>query len=104
MQTTKRSFRAARQLKLHQRAVDVLDMIVTADKYLCDAQDNLKRWDAANWMDLIRIMSNRSQWEQSVNKYEAIRQRLTSWYIDIMSRIEDVAILHMEDKTVEHEN
>ncbi len=97
METVKRSFRAMRQMKLHQRAVDVLDMIVTCDKYLGDAQDNLKRWDAANWMDIIRIMSKRSQWEQSVNKYEAIKQRLTSWYIDIMGRIEDVAILHINE-------
>ncbi len=98
MKTAKRSFRAARQLRLHQRAVDVLDMIVTCDKYYADAEDNLKRWDKANWMDMIRIMSNRSQWEQSVNKYAAIKQRLTSWYIDIMGRIEDVAILHINEQ------
>jgi len=100
MQTTKRSFRAARQLKLHQRCVDILDMIVTCDNYLGNAQDNLKRWDDANWMDMIRIMSKRESWVESVTKYAAIKQRLTSWYIDIMSRIEQVAILQIE----QHEN
>ncbi len=96
--TAKRSFRAARQLKLHQRAVDVLDMIVTADKRYANAEDYLRRYDASkNWMDMIRIMNNRNDLERELARYDAIRQRLTSWYIDIMGRIEDVAILHINE-------
>ncbi len=97
MQTTKRSFRAMRQMKLHQRAVDVLDMIVRCDNYYANAMDYLNRWDAANWMDMIRLVNKRDDLEKHVNKYAAIKQRLTSWYIDIMGRIEDVAILHINE-------
>lgn len=96
METTKRSFRAARQLKLHQRCVDVLDMIVTCDKNYADAADYLAKYDRAGWLDIIKCVHRRDDLEAEVNRYAAIKQRLTLWYIDIMSRIEQVAILHVQ--------
>jgi hypothetical protein len=98
METTKRSFRAARQLKLHQRAVDCLDMIVRCDVRIGECKDALKRWDVARPFDLIRAVYSRYDMEQPITRHEAIKQRLTLWYIDIMARIEDVAIVHLEKK------
>jgi len=87
METVKRSFIAARQLRLHQRAIDCLDMIVSAEKILANAQDYLNRYDKAKWTDLIQIVNRRHNLEANVHKYERIIARLTKWYRDIMNRI-----------------
>ena len=100
MKTTNRSFRAARQLKLHQRAVDCLDMIVTCDKRIGDAKYDLNLWDKAGSFSPIRLAYNRNELEANVLKYELIKLRLTEWYCDIMARINDVALEHLESKPV----
>lgn len=92
MKTTKRSFRAARQLKLHQRAVDCLDMIVSCDKKIADAQDEINSGISKD------IFGYLFYWQQQKLKYDAIKRRLTKYYAEIMSRVEDIAILHVENK------
>jgi len=100
MKTVKYGFKAMYQMKLHKRAVDCLDMIVTCDKRIGDANYDLNLWDKATWSDLIRVMSNRDYFENKVLKYELIKQRLTKWYCEIMVRINDVALEHLESKPV----
>jgi hypothetical protein len=100
MKTTKRSFRAARQLKLHRRICDLLEMVVECDKRYGDAVDTLNLYDnTTDWMQPIRLMNDRGYLVSKCNKYFRIKERLTKYYAEIMSRVEDIAILHVENKT-----
>ena len=69
-------------LKLHQRTVDILDMIVTCEKRITMWKLD-KRVHAGNW--LIQSMNDNA--DKNISRNSAIKERLIRYYLDIQQRI-----------------
>lgn len=88
--------RANKNLKLHERCVDVCDMIISCDKHLINLRYDYKRYQNARWDQPIRFMNSDAGFQKAIAKYENIKRRLTQWYIEINARINDTTIEYLE--------
>jgi len=77
-------------LKLHQRQVDILDMIISCNNRISNAEAELRRIKAENrphatdWYYFMRLDKTN---ELSIKKHTAIRNRLIAYYRDVQERI-----------------
>ncbi len=77
-----------KQLKLHERCVDCLDMIIKAKNMSEESKLTLRRYDnAKDDFQPIRLFRTRPEIEAEIARWDAVRVRLTLWYCDIMERI-----------------
>lgn len=79
-------------LKLHQRQVDILDMIVKCDNYINDNLPKLRKCEASKeWYIGIWTRNELIDFHsKTVNKYTGIKQRLIKYYFDIQERIKSL--------------
>ncbi len=79
-------------LKLHQRQVDILDMIVKCNNYINDHAPKLRTLQASKeWYIGIWTRHELIKHEAGlVNKYTGIKQRLIRYYLDIQERIKSL--------------
>jgi hypothetical protein len=105
MKTAKRDFRASITLKLHQKAVDILDMIVSCDKRIGNAKDYLNRYYAAknDSFSMLRLFNTEEDLISNVTRWEKVKERLTRYYIDVMGRINKLMIDFVESKLSDQE-
>ena len=77
-------------LKLHQRQVDILDMVIKCNNYLADHAPKLRSYQASKeWYIGIWTRHELIDYHvKLVNKYTGIKQRLILYYLDIQKRIE----------------
>ena len=77
-------------LKLHQRQVDILDMIITCNNRIANAEAELRmikaetRPNVRDWHDFMQLGKSN---ELSIKKHTAIRNRLIAYYRDVQERI-----------------
>lgn len=70
-----------KNLKLHKKALNILEMIETCENRLADYRGYLKKPYAAYHC------STRFYYERNIDKHVAIRQRLINYYADVMLRL-----------------
>ena len=80
--------RTSALLKLHQRQIDLLDMIVKCDNYINNAKPELKRCKASKdyYIGVYYRHELITRYEAKIAKYTAIKFRLIRWYLDIDNR------------------
>ncbi len=72
-------------LKLHQRQVDLLDMIVRCNNNINAYESDIRLYES--WKNLWVYQKTINHHKGKVQKYTAIKQRLVSYYKDIQVRI-----------------
>lgn len=77
-------------LKLHQRQVDILDIIVSCSNRIAEGERDLKRLESEkdprerNWQDFMRSIPKT---KDKLIKYNAVKSRLIAYYLDVQGRI-----------------
>jgi len=80
----KMNLRTYKHLKLHRKAIDILEMIKTCDERVEDSRNCLERSVASMWHH-----ATKKHYEDRIKKYTAVKKRLTAYYSDILQRIID---------------
>lgn len=78
-----------KQMKLHQRCVDILEMIRKCNGYIQEFKRKLAIWDASGPFDNIRLCWERHELENHLARYRGIKSRLSLWYADIAVRLNE---------------
>ncbi len=72
-------------LKLHQRQVDLLDMIVKCGNYKRGMEADKRMYES--YTDRWAYVAIITHCEKMIERYTAIKQRLIRYYLDIQKRI-----------------
>ena len=91
-------------IKLHQKALTLLEMIEKCGIHYNTSKTYLTKWDNCNWMDMFRLAYKREDLERQVEKYAAIKKRLIRSYIDVCDKINANTIDYFESKNKVTEN
>lgn len=78
-----------KQMKLHQRCVDILEMIRKCNGYIQEFKRKLVLWDASGPFDSIRLCWERGEIERELIRYRGVKKRLSMWYADISIRLQE---------------
>lgn len=78
-----------KQLKLHERCVDILEMIRKCNGFIQEFRRKLALWDTSGPFDSIRLCWERSEIERKIDRYRSIKTRLSIWYADISVRLNE---------------
>jgi len=87
-------------LKLHQRQVDVLDMIVRCNNRVATAKSDLfaithnASRDQQSWNDFTKMPEH---YKGNIKRFSAISRRLELWYCDIQERINKLSPIKTSD-------
>lgn len=77
------------QMKLHERCIDVLEMIRRCNNEINDYKRMLNAWDKAEIWDGIRASWSRDEIVYHMERFRAINRRLSMWYADISIRLQE---------------
>ena len=78
-------------IKLHQKALTILEMIEKCDRIIADSKSFMTRYDAP-WFSFTRPM-----YQKTIDKHIAVKQRLIIYYSDVMRRLVEPAISNAID-------
>jgi hypothetical protein len=94
-------FYAQKQIKLHQRCLDVLDLIVSADKAIEEARHYLHRYDnCKDHYAPLRLFNNREDLDNRLRRYRLIKDRIVMWYADIERRLIEEVVERADKENV----
>ena len=83
--------RTSALLKLHQRQIDILDMIIKSDNNRISFKWDLKQIEDYNNRARVKdwlYPDKKNHYLKMINRYWAIKERLIRYYIDVQKRIE----------------
>lgn len=93
-------------LKLHQRQVDILDMVISCNNRIANAESDLRliesetRQNVKAWHNYMELDKDRTN---SIKKHTAIRNRLIAYYRDVQGRINKLSEKTFESMGTPHE-
>jgi hypothetical protein len=93
-------------LKLHQRQVDICDMVIKCQNYLRNLEPELKRCQESKdyYIGIWTRNELVKKYSKEVAKYSAIKNRLERYYDDIQLRINNLKPEKTSDLTETEEN
>lgn len=77
------------QMKLHERCIDVLEMIRRCNNEINDYKRMLNAWDRADIWAGIRASWSRDEIVYHMERFRSIKRRLSMWYADISIRLQE---------------
>lgn len=78
-----------KQMKLHQRCVDILELIRKCNNEINDYRRLLSAWDNSDAWSSIRLSWSRGELVFHIDRFRAIKKRLSMWYADISVRLNE---------------
>lgn len=94
----------SQSIKTHSKCLEILEMIKTCNNRISAAVCDLYHYNNAKPLDPIRIVHDRKEFEDILNKYKAIKNRLVLYYINTLLTLVQTPLTYLEQKQNKNEH